>query len=128
MNETVTQAGTSIITAGSVAAGTFFGIEYAILAAIVGFAILGACISHVYIEPMQPRKMVLSILSSFGLGVTAGTVGLNAGLSMLGHNLPFLVDALSGNKSHTAMLVSFGVSFFAQKYAPVLLKKAGESK
>jgi hypothetical protein len=125
MDETVTQAGASLITAGSVAAGTFFGIEYAVLAAIVGFSILGACISHVYIDPMKPLKMALSIGSSFALGVVAGTVGLNAGLSILAHNVPWLVDALSQNKQHTAMLLAFLVSFFAQKYAPIILKNGG---
>lgn len=118
------QAGTSLITAASVA-GTFFGIEYGVIVAVIGFSILGACISHIYIDPMPTKKMALSIGSSFALGAVSGTIGLNAGLSVLAHYLPFLVDALSQNKPQTAMFLAFLISFFAQKLAPILLKKAG---
>lgn len=121
MDEPVTQAGTSLITAASVA-GTFFGIEYGVLIAVIGFAILGACISHIYIEPMPTKKMVLSIGASFGLGAVCGTVGLNSAMSIIGHNLPFLVEALSQNKPQTAMFIAFLISFFAQKYVPIILK------
>ena len=124
MDEPVTQAGTALVTAASVA-GTFFGIEYGVLIAVIGFAILGACISHIYIEPMPTKKMVLSIGASFALGAVSGTVGLNAALSVLAHYVPWLVDGLSANKPQTAMLLAFLISFFAQKYAPILLKNGG---
>jgi hypothetical protein len=64
MNEPITtQAATSLATSISVA-GTFFGVEYT----VIGLAILGACIAHIYVtDPMKPLKMALSILSSFVL-------------------------------------------------------------
>lgn len=119
MDGTVTtQAATSMATSSTVA-GAFFGIEYTIL----GLAILGACIAHIYVDPMKPLKMALSILSSFVLGVVAATIGLSAGLVVISHYLEWLGKALTNNMPETAMLVAFLVSFFWHRTAPIIFKE-----
>jgi hypothetical protein len=122
MDGTVTtQAATSLATSISVA-GTFFGIEYTIL----GLAILGACIAHIYVDPMKPSKMALSILSSFVLGVVAATIGLSAGLAVITSYMQPLGNALTSNLVQTSMLVAFVVSFTWHRLQPIIFKVLDE--
>jgi hypothetical protein len=123
MNEPITtQAATSLATSISVA-GTFFGVEYT----VIGLAILGACIAHIYvIDPMKPLKMALSILSSFVLGVVAATIGLGAGLAVITSYMQPLGLALTNNMPKTSMLVAFVVSFLWHRTAPIIFKQLDE--
>ena len=116
------QAATSLATSISVA-GTFFGVGYL----VVGLALLGACIAHIYVtDPMKPIKMALSILSSFILGIVAATIGLSAGLAVITSYMQPLGNALTNNMPETSMLVAFVVSFLWHRTAPIIFKQLDE--
>ena len=99
----------------SIAAGTFLGVEYI----IIGLAILGATIAHIWLEQMPIKKMLVSIFGSTVLGVVAAVMSTAPVIATAIHFAPWLVGTLHASSAGGQALVAFVVSFTAQKGVPL---------
>lgn len=100
----------------SIAAGSFLGVEFVVL----GVALLGGAIAHIWLERMPFGKMLASIFGSTVLGIAAGQLSAAPVLATAIHFAPWLVDSLAGAAAGGKALVAFWIAFTAQKTVPIL--------
>lgn len=117
MSDPATQTNIAVAVGVSSAAGTFMGIEYAILL----MALLGAAIAHIYLDKMPIKQMLCAMFGSFILGVVAAKFSIPLMIvATVTHFAPWLQDALESSKAERGAVVAFIVSFTAQKTVPIL--------
>jgi len=100
----------------SIVAGAIFGVEYV----VIGLALLGGSIAHIWLARMAIRQMLISIFGSTTLGVICSQFFTNILIDTAKHFAPWLVDSLAGANVGSKMIVAFFVAFIAQKAVPVL--------
>jgi ABC-type enterobactin transport system permease subunit len=99
----------------SMVAGAFFGVEYV----VIGLALLGGSIAHIWLARMAIRQMLLSIFGSTTLGVICSQFFTNIFIETAKHFAPWLVESLAGANIGSKMIVAFFIAFVAQKAVPL---------
>jgi len=107
------------ITAGassaSMVAGSIFGVEYV----VIGLALLGGSIAHIWLARMAILQMLLSIFGSTALGVVCSQFFTNIFIDTAKHFAPWLINSLDGANVGSKMIVAFFIAFVAQKAVPL---------
>lgn len=102
----------------TIAIGTIFGVPYV----VIGLALLGGAISHIYVTGLGTRRMLISIVGSTVLGVMAAECSKILLLGLAGHYAPWAIKALEDASVGGKVAIAFWVAFIAQKAVPVLFK------
>ena len=117
MPDPTTHATMVASSSASIAAGTFLGVTYTVF----GIALLGASIALIYLEEMNLKKMGLSILGSFTLGVVVAEFFAKAIALTIVHFAPWLNKLIDeNNPAEIKIMLAFSVAFVAQKAIPVV--------
>lgn len=99
----------------SLAAGTFYGVDYI----VIGIALLGAAIAHVWLAKMEIRKMLAAILGSTVVGVMVAQFATILVLATMTHFFIWLAPLLTEVTVGSKIMVAFWTAFFAQKTVPI---------
>lgn len=121
MSDPATHTATAITvgaSSASLAAGTFLGVEYV----VIGLALLGGAIAHVWLARMEIPRMLVAILGSTVIGVMTAQFSTAMFLATAIHFFPWLLDTLTNANLGAKMMVAFWVAFFAQKFVPVAFR------
>lgn len=121
MTDPVTHVTTAVIVGAgtaSVTAGAIYGVEYV----VIGLALLGGAVAHVWIARMLVTQMILSIIGSTVIGVMCAQFSASAIASTIIHFAPWLKGNIADGSIGTKILVAFWAAFFAQKTIPIIFK------
>lgn len=120
MPDPTSHTAAAVAAGASAAAGTFLGVEYQIL----GIALLGAAVSHIWLPRMLFfREMLPSIFGSFTMGVVAAKLFAGAVIATVIRIMPWLEGSVNPEGLQSAMAIAFAVAFMSQKLMPFFLSK-----
>ena len=100
----------------TMAIGTILGVPYI----VIGLALLGGAISHIYIKGLGTRRMLISIVGSTVLGVMAAECSKSLLVGLAEHYAPWGLKALEDASVGGKVAIAFWIAFIAQKAVPVL--------